>query len=214
MENFEKRRDRFEFFEGFENPLLNLSFDLEVKDFRPFCKANNLPPFHFFLYCFFSSMNEIDNFKYRVLNGEVFKVDQLIGSYTILNSDNLFNFTRFDLYSDLHEFIQHSQLAKEEVSKVKGLMNTGLELSPREMKNYVFITCLPWLKMTAIEHPTYKYKSSDIPSVAWGKFSPLGTSDLSIPLSVQAHHGFVDAYHIHLLAQAIEKKIATLIGQP
>ena len=57
MENFEKRRDRFEFFEGFENPLLNLSFDLEVKDFRPFCKANNLPPFHFFLYCSYALLS-------------------------------------------------------------------------------------------------------------------------------------------------------------
>jgi len=65
MKNFEKRRDRFEFFESFENHLLNISFDLEMKDFRPFCKANQLPPFHVFLHSLFSSLNEIDNFKYR-----------------------------------------------------------------------------------------------------------------------------------------------------
>ena len=211
MKNFEKRRDRFEFFESFENPLLNISFDFEVIDFRPYCKANNLPPFHFFLYCLFSSLNEIDNFKYRILDGKVFKVDQLIGSYTVLNEENNFNFTRFELSTNLDEFIKRSLESKEEAMMASGLIHTGLELTPREMKNYVFITSIPWLKMTAIEHPTYKYKSSDIPSIAWGKFGPMSGNQLSIPLSVQAHHGFVDAFHIHLLAETIKAKIISLM---
>ena len=211
MKNFEKRRDRFEFFESFENPLLNLSFDFEVQDFRPFCKSNNLPPFHFFLFCLFSSLNEIDNFKYRILDGKVFKVEDLVGSYTILNEENNFNFTRFKLSPNLQEFIKLSLASKDEVMKASSLIHTGLELSPRDMKNYIFITSIPWLKLTAIEHPTYKYKSADIPSIAWGKFTPVGTNQLSIPLSVQAHHGFVDAFHIHQLAETIKAKISSLI---
>lgn len=212
MKNFEKRRDRFEFFESFENPLLNLSFDFEVSDFRPFCKKSGYPPFHFFLYCLFSSLNEIDNFKYRILDGKVFKVEELIGSYTVLNEENNFNFTRFELSPNLDQFINRSLASKEEALKASGLIHTGLELTPREMKNYVFITSIPWLKMTAIEHPTYKYKSCDIPSIAWGKFVPLADSQLLIPLSIQAHHGFVDAYHIHLLAETIKAKISGMIS--
>lgn len=208
MKNFEIRRDRFEFFESFENPLLNISFDFEVSDFRPYCKKNNLPPFHFFLYCLFSSLNEIDNFKYRILDGNVFKVNELVGSYTVLNNENNFNFTRFELTPNLDEFIKRSLASKDEAMQASCLIHTGLELSAREMKNYVFITSIPWLKMTAIEHPTYKYKSSDIPSIAWGKFGTLDNNLLSIPLSIQAHHGFVDAYHIHLLAETIKTKIA------
>ena len=211
MKNFEKRRDRFEFFESFENPLLNLSFDFEVQDFRPFCKSNNLPPFHFFLFCLFSSLNEIDNFKYRILDGKVFKVEDLVGSYTILNEENNFNFTRFKLSPNLQEFIKLSLASKDEVMKASSLIHTGLELSPRDMKNYIFITSIPWLKITAIEHPTYKYKSADIPSIAWGKFTPISNNQLSIPLSVQAHHGFVDAFHIHQLAETIKAKITSLI---
>ncbi len=212
MKNFEKRRDRFEFFESFENPLLNLSFDFEVSDFRPFCKANKLPPFHFFLYCLFSSLNEIDNFKYRILDGKVFKVDELVGSYTILNDENMFNFTRFKLASNVEDFIKNSLAAKEEAMNATGLIHTGLELSLREMKNYIFITSIPWLKLTAIEHPAYKYKSSDIPSIAWGKFTSIAENQISIPLSVQAHHGFVDAYHIHQLAETIKAKIHSFLA--
>ncbi|MBA2403480.1 MAG: hypothetical protein H0V66_01805 [Bdellovibrionales bacterium] len=212
MKNFEKRRDRFDFFESFENPLLNLSFEMEVKDFRPYCKAQNLPPFHFFLFCLFSSLNELDNFKYRIYEGKVIKIDTLIGSYTVLNEENIFNFTRFELSHDINEFIKRSLESKDEALKAPGLIHTGLELSVREMKNYVFITSIPWLKMTAIEHPTYKYKSADIPSIAWGKFGQTTSGEMTIPLSVQAHHGFVDAYHIHLLAETIKFKISSIIS--
>ena len=50
MENFEHRRDRFEAFSRFDNPLINISMTLTLPAFRPFCKARQLPPFHVFLY--------------------------------------------------------------------------------------------------------------------------------------------------------------------
>lgn len=211
MKNFEIRRDRFEFFESFENPLLNLSFELEVKDFRTYCKANNFGPFHFFLYCLFESLNELDNFKYRIYQGKVIKVDELIGSYTVINENNLFNYTRFRISHDLGEFVRHSMASKLEAMSSDKLMNTGAELPERELKNYVFITSIPWLKFTAIEHPVFKYKSADIPAIAWGKFSPSGKNHLLIPMSVQAHHGFVDAFHIHELSRILKNKIEALI---
>ena len=57
MHNFLKRKDRFEFFNSFENPLLNLTFKLETEDFLTYCKSHNLPPFHFFL-----NINSLLNF--------------------------------------------------------------------------------------------------------------------------------------------------------
>lgn len=212
MKNFEKRRDRFEFFESFENPLLNLSFDLEVPDFRPYCKAMNIPPFHFFLFNLFSALNELDNFKYRIYQGKVFKVDELFGSYTVMNQENLFNYTKFKLSNDLHEFIKNSQVAKDEAGRSLPLINTGKDLPELEMKRFIFITSIPWLRLTSIEHPVFKYKSADIPSIAWGKFVSLNEKEMLIPFSVQAHHGFVDAYHIHQLAESIKSKISGIIS--
>ena len=50
MENFARRRDRFDLFNGMDSPAVNLSFPLELPDFRPWCKANALPPFHVLLH--------------------------------------------------------------------------------------------------------------------------------------------------------------------
>lgn len=211
MQNFENRRDRFELFNSFEGPLLNITFNLEVPDFRPFCKKQGLPPFHFFLFSIFQSLMKVENFCYRIYQGEVIKIDRLIPSYTVMNEDNVLNFTRFEHSNDLRTFIERSLVAREESTKAKKLLHSATEFSEREIKDYVFVTSIPWLDFTSIQHPIAKMKSVDIPSIAWGKFRDAGEGKMSMSFSVQAHHGFVDGYHIHLLAQEIAGQIERLI---
>lgn len=211
MENFYLRKDRFNFFESFEKPQVNICYELEVDDFRSYCKENNLPVFHFFLYQLMMALNEIENFKYRIYQGEVIKIDQYHASYTVINEQNLFNYTRFTFSDDMKTFIERSLAARDEVKNETKLVNTGIELSEREMKNYVFITSLPWMKFTSIEHPVYRMKSADIPSVAWGKFTEIPNGKFLVPFSVQAHHGFVDGHHIYLLGETLRRRILTSI---
>ena len=204
MKNFEKRRDRFNFFESFENPLLNLTFNLETLNFLPYCKLKQIPPSHFFLFCLLRAFDEHDNFKYRILNGEVIMINEIFGSYTVLNEDNVFNYTRFENTKDRSLFIERSLKAKKIAETSSALINTGIELNPAEMKKYIFITSLPWLDFTSIQHPVYKYKSADIPAVAWGKWKILDDK-IHMPFSLQAHHGFVDAIHMYEVAEGLKK---------
>jgi chloramphenicol O-acetyltransferase type A len=206
MQLFEKRRDRFNLFDSFENPLLNITFRLEVPDFLPSCRDRKLPPFHLFLYHLFEALKKVENFHYRIYQDQVIKIDSFIPSYTVLNQDNILNYTRFEYTPDKDEFINRSLRAKEEAARSSMLINDALELDARRIKDYFFLTCLPWLEFTSIQHPVFKYKSSDIPSIAWGKFKQ-ETGIISMPFSVQAHHGFVDGYHIHLLAEELKSSL-------
>ncbi|MES2318462.1 MAG: CatA-like O-acetyltransferase [Pseudomonadota bacterium] len=212
MQNFEHRRDRFEAFCRFDNPIINIGMNLSVPDFRPYCKARQIPPFHFFLYCLLHSVRGIDNFMYRILDGEVIKVDRLYGAFTVLNLDNNLNYARFTMSDELDEFIERSVAAGAIARASRALINSGDDLSPRERKNNVYTTCLPWLDMTAIEHPIYRHREADIPLVAWGKFSAPDGPVMRLPFSVQAHHGFVDGYHIHQLGAALSARIAAQLA--
>jgi chloramphenicol O-acetyltransferase type A len=204
--NFENRRDRYDFFEAFENPLINLTFNLEVPDFQSFCKTQGFPPFHFFLFCVLRALEKSPAFKHRHLDGEVFAIENFFASYTVLNQDQNLNYTHFENTSDLVTFIQRSLEAKKIAETSIPLMNTGLGMTPRDMKNYVFITSIPWLDFTSIQHPVYKFKSADIPSIAWGRFKKSG-GNISLPFSVQAHHGFVDGQHIFQLGEKLRECI-------
>lgn len=212
MDKFEKRRDRYELFNSFDNPLINLTFPIEVDDFRPFCKQKNHPPFHFFLYVLFQALMKTENFRYRIHEGEVIKINSIIPSYTVMNEDHNLNFTRFEMTNDLEEFIQRSLAARDESSKAIELLHTASNRSSREIKDYVFITSLPWFDFTSIQHPVAQFKNADIPSIAWGRFNPLQNGKLGMSFSVQAHHGFVDGFHINQLVENLKKEISRLLS--
>lgn len=212
MENFEHRRDRFESFSKFENPAVNICMSLSLPDFRPYCKANQIPPFHFFLFCLLTSVRKIDNFMYRIYQGEVIKIDEFIASYTVLNMDHNYNYAAFEMSDDLREFVARSVAAGEIAKNTRALINNGEGQSERELKNNFYTTCMPWIDMTSIEHPIFSYKQPDIPLIAWGKMSEPANGIVTLPFSVQAHHGFVDGYHIHLLGETIAARVRELIS--
>lgn len=211
MKNFERRRDRFELFDRMDSPAVNLCFTLDLPDLRPWCKAQGLPPFHVLLCAVLRAVLKVENFRYRIVDGEVISIDRLTPSYTVVNQHHDLNFAQFAWSDDLREFVARSLVAREEASSMDALNDTYQGMSPRECKNQVFVTCIPWLDFTSIQHPMASLGSPDIPSLAWGKFRDSANGRLQLPFSVQAHHGFVDGYHIHQLAQNIAAEVSALI---
>lgn len=211
MKNFERRRDRFDLFNAMESPAVNLSFTMELPDFRPWCKAQALPPFHVLLYAISNAILKIENFRYRIFEGEVICIDRLIPSYTVVNKNKDLNFAQFEWSDDLQEFVARSIAARDHAEAMTELNDTYHAMSPREWKDQVFVTCMPWLDLTAIEHPMASVSSPDIPALAWGRFKDGPAGQLLVPFSVQAHHGFVDGYHIHLLAQQIAAELSAIM---
>lgn len=212
MQNFEQRRDRFELFDQMDSPALNITFTLELPDYRPWCKEQGLPPFHVLLCAILRAILKVENFRYRILDGEVIRIDRLMPSYTVVNHNNDLNFAQFEWADDVREFVALSVAARDVASTMVGLNETYSAMTPRQCKDQVFVTCIPWLEFTSIQHPTASLASPDIPSIAWGKFSDGREGRLRLPFSVQAHHGFVDGFHIYQLAQQVEAELSAIMG--
>ncbi len=211
MEQFELRRDRYDMFARMENPAVNLCFALDLPDLRPWCKAQGLPPFHVLLCAVLRAVLKVDNFLYRVFEGEVIRIDHLTPSFTVVNQNQDLNFAQFGWTDDLREFVARSVAAREEASSMTALNVKYRTMSPRDAKDQVYVTCIPWLDFTAIEHPVAMSGANDMPSLAWGKFRDGLNGRVQLPFSVQAHHGFVDGYHIHQLAQKIAAELTELM---
>ncbi len=211
MEKFERRRDRFALFDGMDSPALNLCFTLALPDFRPWCRAQGLAPFHVLLCATLRAILKIDNFCYRILDGEVIRIERLIPSFTVTNANDDLNFAMFAWSDDLHEFVARSRAARDEAASMTALNPTHATMTPREAKEQVFVTCIPWLDFTSIQHPTARLAQPDIPSLAWGRFRDAPDGTLTLPFSVQAHHGFVDGLHIHRLSQQIATELSAIL---
>lgn len=213
MQHFERRRDRFDLFDRMESPAVNLCFTLELPDFRPWCKEQGLAPFHVLLCAVLRAVLQVENFRYRVLDGEVIRIDRLRPSFTVMNQHGDLNFAQFDWADDVREFVACGQAARDEAATMTALNAKLAGMSPREAKEQVFVTCMPWLDFTSIQHPTALLATPDIPSLAWGRFrSGSEAGSLLLPFSVQAHHGFVDGWHIHLLARQVATELAAIMA--
>lgn len=211
MHDFERRRDRFDLFERMESPAVNLCFTLDVPDFRPWCKAQELAPFHVMLCAVLRAVLKVENFRYRVVDGEVIRIDRLAPSFTVMNQHGDLNFATFDWSDDVREFVARGLAARDAASNMTELNIRYRSLSSRAAKEQVFVTCMPWLAFTSIQHPMASLATPDIPSLAWGRFRD-GPDGLQLPFSVQAHHGFVDGWHIHLLGRQVAAELADIIG--
>jgi chloramphenicol O-acetyltransferase type A len=212
MHSFEHRRDRFALFNGMDSPAVNLTFAMDLPDFRPWCQVHGLPPFHVMLYAVLRSVLAIDHFRYRIWQDDIICIDRLHPSFTVVNQHNDLNFAQFDWHDDLHAFVAASVAARDEAANMTALNPQHRTASPRDNKDQVFVTCIPWLDFTAIQHPVVSLASPDIPSLAWGKFRGGPDGTLVVPFSVQAHHGFVDGFHIYQLSRQIAAELATIMA--
>ncbi len=212
MEAFERRRDRFALFDAMDSAAVNICFPLELPDFRPWCREQKLAPFHVLLCAVLRAVLKVENFRYRLLDGEVFRIERLRPSFTVINQHQDLNFALFDWSDDLREFVARGIAAREQASAMTELNGAYRSLGPREAKEQVFITCIPWLAFTSIQHPSASLAHPDIPSLAWGKFRDAPGGRLELPFSVQAHHGFVDGFHIHQLARQIAAELEAIIS--
>ena len=210
MHEFERRRDRFDFFDRMESPAVNLCFTLDVPDFRPWCKAQDLAPFHVMLCAVLRAVLKVENFRYRIVDDEVIRIDRLVPSFTVMNQHGDLNFAQFDWTDDVREFVARGLAAREEASNMTELNVKYRTMSPRDAKDQVVVTCMPWLDFTSIQHPMASLATPDIPSLAWGRFRD-GPGGLQLPFAVQAHHGFVDGWHIHLLGRQVAAELAEII---
>lgn len=195
-----KRRSHLNFYSGFENPLFNISFNLKVRNFLPQCRKTKTSSFCYFLHKISQAIIEIPEFMMRIRGDKVVKHDTLISAFTVIDEQNIFKFSSSEYHPDLAVFEKRCKEAKENSLKKP-------DLSPDDSKdNCLYVSCVPWLSFNSVQHPVGNYKDFSIPSIAWGKYDEQGDI-LSIPFSVQAHHGLVDGYHVGLLQDIITRLI-------
>ncbi len=201
MKSFKDREDVFNLFNSFELPTFAITTECEVSNYFSYCREHKISQFQFFLYHVCRASFEIENFRFRLFNDEVVMIDKLYPSHTVLREGNRLNFATFEYCQDFAEFCIRNQQAKETAS-----VSTKIFEDDPSHNSYLYISCLPWFKFTAIQQPVARSKDCSIPTVVWGRITEVGDK-IQVPISIQAHHGFVDGYHIHLFLRAMEHNI-------
>lgn len=183
------RRKHFELFREYESPRFSLCVQVDVSRLYAWVKARGLSFNTAIVYVASRAANALPAFRQRIRGAEVVEHEVVHPSFTVLASDDLFGFCTVRYEEDFAAFY-----TRAEATILQARANPSLEDAPGR-DDYLFMTSLPWVTFTSIQHAVRVMAADCVPRIAWGKYQAQGDR-LLMPLSVQVHHALADGVHV------------------
>ena len=164
-----------------------MTFEADITNFKRMVKKQGLSFTVAMVYAVYKCANAIEAFRYRFVDGQVVLYDRIDTAFTYLNKEtNLFKVVNVPMIDDLKEYCElASKTADAQKEYFTGTLgNDVFQCSP-----------MPWVTYTHISHTNSGKKDNATPLFDWGKYYDKD-GKVMIPISVQAHHSFVDGLHI------------------
>lgn len=177
-------------------PAFCVTFEADITNFLDRIRKQNLSFTLSMVYAVCKCANEIEAFRYRFLDGQVVLFDRIDTAFTYLNKETeLFKVVNVPMADTLEEYVKSAaKIAMEQKEYFTGpLGNDVFQCSP-----------MPFLTYTHISHTNSGKKDNATPLFDWGKYYEKN-GRMVMPVSVQAHHSFVDGIHIGQFAEKLQE---------
>lgn len=176
-------------------PAFCVTFEADITRFKRMVKEKGLSFTLAMVYTVCKCANEIEAFRYRFVDGKIALFDKIDTAFTYLNHETkLFKVVNVPMVDGIKEYCK---LATQTVNEQK-------EYFIGPLGNDVFLCSpMPWVTYTHISHTNSGRKDNATPLFDWGKYHEKN-GKLLIPISVQAHHSFVDGIHIGQFADTLQ----------
>ncbi|SNS30947.1 chloramphenicol O-acetyltransferase type B [Anaerovirgula multivorans] len=191
-----KRKEYCQIYRNAVQPQYCVSFELDVSNFKKHVKEKNWSFTMAFIFTITKCANEIEEFRYRFLDGEVVLYESIDTSFTYLDKETeLFKVVNVPIQDTIEKFVQLAIITAEN----QKVHFTG----PVENDVYQF-SALPWITFTHISHTDFGNREKAQPIFDWGKYYE-SEGKFMMPFAVQVHHAFVDGIHIGKLADKLQR---------
>ena len=177
-------------------PAFCITLELDITTFLRELKRHQLPFTFAMTYAICKCANEIEAFRYRFLNGNIVLYDKIDTAFTYLDKGgSLFKVVNVPMCGDLREYVKLAEKITGEQSEyfTGPLGNDVFQCSP-----------LPWITYTHISHTNTEKKDNATPLFDWGKYYEK-EGRILLPVSIQAHHSFVDGIHVGMLTDRLKE---------
>lgn len=196
------RKEYFDFFSQFDEPFFGIVTDIDCSAAYNNAKNKKHSFFAYYLHKSLVAINQIPEFKYRIVDDGIVLYDTINASPTIGRDDGTFGFGFIPYHEDFSVFNDH---LTTEIHRIQN--STGLGLNNNIYRNDVIhYSSVPWIKFTGLTHArNFKFADS-IPKISFGKASEIGTKRV-MPISINVHHGFTDGFHVAKYVDLFQQKM-------
>jgi chloramphenicol O-acetyltransferase type A len=182
------RRRHFDAFRAITYPHFGLCASVDVTTFRALMHERRHSFTVAIAHLLARAANGIPEFRQRIRGEQVVEHDVVHPSMTILTPGDLFSFCTVRYAED---FCTFAAQAAEAIARVQA--HPVLEDEPGQ-DDLLFMTSIPWVSFTSVQHPIDLGHVDSVPRIAWGRFRAVGDR-LEMPLSIQVHHALMDGVH-------------------
>ena len=190
-----KRATHYEIFRNSAQPQYGVTFDADITKFLPFVKERKFSFTFSFVYAVTRCANEIEEFRYRFVEGKPAVFETINTSFTYLDkTTELFKVVNVPMRDTMEDYVALAKKTEEN--------QTAYFTVPMANDVYQF-SPFPWVSYTHISHTDSGKKDQAVPLFDWGKFYEKDGKTY-LPFSVQVHHSFVDGVHIGKLAEKLQ----------
>lgn len=192
------RKEHFEFFYNKDCPQYGITANVDITEFLKFVKANKLSFYYSMIYAVTYAANKVQNFRYRIHKGTVVEYEQVHPSFTDMDSgDTLFKIINAQMKESLFEFVAY---AKEKSHKQKKYFDyTELD----KTDDALYISTVPWLTFTQLNHVTEQDRDDAVPRITWGKYFE-DKNRILMPIAIHVNHALIDGIHIAQYIESLE----------
>jgi chloramphenicol O-acetyltransferase type A len=188
------RKQHFNHFKDFADPYFSATIPFDVTSAYKRSKDNKQGFFVTYLHDCMKAINAVDNFKYRIIEEEVYQLDLVNASPTILRADQTFGFSFIKFSEDFEEFNANF------IDEKQRIMNSTELYPPLYGLDCIHCSALPWFAFSSQKEPFSGTKDS-IPKLAFSK-TYKQEAKLMMNVAVSVNHALVDGSH---LGQFVEK---------
>jgi len=180
------RKKHFDFFNSMSNPHFNICAKVRISNLLEFIDKNNLNFTYTMVYFISKTANSIPEFRYRIRNKKIFEYDVVHPSFTVnTEKSEVFSFCETKYTPDYQLFTKNAQHNVE-------LMQTNPSFEDEPGRDdYLFLSAIPWIHFTGLNHAMNYNPTDSIPRITWGKYIE-ENNIYWMPLSIQAHHAIVN----------------------
>lgn len=185
------RREHFEFFRKFDDPLFGLTVNVDFTATYNNAKESGSSFFLYSLHKILQALNTVEEFKYRIEGDEIVCYDVIHGTSTVGREDGTFGFSFMEYFADRDRFVENASVIVNRIKQLSGL--TFSEQTDRV--DVIHYSPMPWIQFTDLKHPGSFGTNFSTPKISTGKLFRDGDK-LMLPMSITANHALMDGYHV------------------
>lgn len=193
------RRSHFELFSRMAYPYVGLTAPVDVSPIHAAAQRAKVGLFKPILWAVSHAANAVPELRQRIRGETIVEHDVVHPSYTALATEAVFNYCTVDHDDDIEAFFA---AVDRETAAVAD--NTELVPDAPHRDDLLFVSSIPWRKITSFGHPVPLDPPDSFPRLSWSRVEALGDGRAEVMMQVTANHALVDGVHIARFFDAVE----------